>query len=62
MKFARRCAYVGLLVGALRLLEYYFLGDLHHGYALAWAIHALVSSVLILWLVKREENKSKPIP
>ena len=29
LKFARHMAYVGLVVGGLRLLEYYFFGDLH---------------------------------
>lgn len=59
MRFARVMAYVGIAVGILRLLEFYFFGDLHRGYALAWAAHALISSVLILWLVKREVKKEQ---
>ncbi|HEY4474423.1 MAG TPA: hypothetical protein VJC06_00670 [Candidatus Paceibacterota bacterium] len=58
MKLARIFGYVGLIWGALRLAEYCFLGDLHRGYALAWAIQALVFGVAILALTK-EKSESR---
>lgn len=47
----------GLGVVVLRLGEYYFLGDWHHGYALAWIVHALVTVPIALWFIRREEKK-----
>lgn len=61
MKFARHVAHVGIFVGILRIFQYIFWGDLYGGYALVLAAHALISGVLILWLAKIEENKSKLI-
>lgn len=59
MKVARLIAYLGLVFGALRLAEYYFFGDLHRGYALAWAIHALASGIAILWLTRKDSYRQK---
>lgn len=60
MKLARIFGYLGLIWGVLRLDEYYFFGDLHHGYALAWAIQALVFGIAVLFLAKEKpENKNQ---
>ena len=56
-KFARGICYIGLIVGVWRLAEFYLYGDLHQGHAIAWAVHALVSAPLALWLIRREEKK-----
>jgi len=59
MKMARIFGYLGLVLGVLRLAEYYFFGDLHRGYALAWAVQALVFGVAILTLTKeKSQNRS----
>lgn len=59
MNFVRLAGYGGIVLGLLRLLEFYFFGDLHRGYALAWALHALVSGVLIIWLTRKERLKKE---
>lgn len=59
MKVAKWIVYIALTVGVFRLIEYYFFGDLHRGYAFAWYIHALVTAPLALWFIRREEKKIK---
>lgn len=59
IRFVRILAHIGIFIGLLRLVEYHFFGDLHRGYALAWAIHALVSGVLILLLTAKEAEQQK---
>lgn len=53
---ARIFGWVGVIFGILRLLEYFFFGDLHSGYALGWAIHAFVSGILLLWLSEEKRQ------
>lgn len=54
MKLVRVFGYGGIVLGLIRFTEYYFFGDIHHGYALAWAFHALLSGLAILYLVRKK--------
>lgn len=56
MKLIKWLSYAGIIVGLLRFAELYFLGDLHHGYAVPLAVVPLVSGALILWLVRGVEE------
>ena len=60
MGIIRVFAYIGIGMGTLRFLEYFIFGDLHRGYALAWAIHALASGIILLWITRNDTADSKP--
>lgn len=57
MNFYRIFGYIGVVLGLLRFFEYYFLGDIHGGYALAWATHAFISGVALLWLTRKDSKR-----
>lgn len=57
LKVAKWAGYIAIILGILRLVDYYFYGNAHHLYALAWALHALITGLLMIWLSKWISNK-----
>lgn len=61
LKVAKWIGYIGIIVGTLRLVDYYLYGNTRFPYALVRTLHILVSSLLMVWLstwISKKENQA----
>lgn len=63
MKTARWIGYTAIVVGVVRIVDYYYFGNAHHHHALVWALHALIVGPIVIWLTfwipKKEKEREE---
>jgi len=57
LSLIRFLAVISLVLGVFRLFDYFSFGNQHHSYALVWAIHALITGILLLWFSRNDQSQ-----